>query len=274
MVSNSATHDLRRCWNDLMRRLATAITAAATLFLLTGCFTMKMDLEVSADDDVSGTMILAVDESFAEMADEDPDSMFDTEDLPEGAEVEPYTEDGKVGQKVTFSGVPLEEWNSAMSDQDVAGEDAGEDTFSLVHDGDRYVFEATMDMSSATGDDSSEGSADDEMLGEDFEESMEELMAMMLKDAEFTVAITFPGDVVETNGEVDGRTVTWDLDLTAAEKQEMNAVAEEPGEVRKAVESVTPDGVNTGLLVGIGALVLVGLGLVALVLVRRKNSSA
>lgn len=269
----------------LSMRRTTALTVALVAPLaLSGCFTMNMDFEVDSDDEVSGTMIFAIDETWAEMAEQDEEELFDTGDLPEGATAEPYAEDGRVGQKVTFDGVPLEEWNRSMAETSEGAETPGSDTFSLVHEDGQYVFKATMDtmgsgQDSEEADEPGDGSASpdpsEDLLGEDFEESMEQMMKMMLKDAEFTMSITFPGEVTEHNGELDGRTVTWDLDLTATEPVEFTAVADEPGAVKKAVDSVVPGGnsddVPWGPIIGIGALVLVGLGLLALVLMRRKR---
>lgn len=194
-----------------MRRTATAVLMASALFLLSGCFTMKMDLTVNDDQTVDGTMIMAVDdEMFAMMGDDAESEMFGEEDLPDGAKVEDYEQDGRKGKKVTFSNVKVSELSESMAD--------GESDFKLEHDGDEYVFTATMnpgDMSGAGSDDSS-GDAE-------FDKQMQQMMERMFEDADVSIALTFPGPVKDTNGKKDGNSVSWDVDLT--KPAELRAVA-------------------------------------------------
>jgi hypothetical protein len=193
-----------------MRRTATAVLMVSALFLLSGCFTMKMDLTVNDDQTVDGTMVMALDEEmFAMMGDGEESELFDDDDLPEGAEVEDYEQDGRKGKKVTFSDVKLSEFSESMAD--------GDSDFKIEHDGDEYVFTATMDPGQMTGE-SGESTGDAE-----FDEQMQQMMERMFEDAEVNIALTFPGDVTDSNGKVDGNRVSWDVDLT--EPAELRAVA-------------------------------------------------
>lgn len=196
-----------------MRATLSLAATALLLTTLTGCFKVDMDLDVHADDTVDGTIIAALDAQLAAMAEEDEsESLLD--DLPEGAEVEEYDEDGLVGEKVTFTDVPLEEFADLSS-----GGEPDSDPFTLTRDGDEFVFEGTVDAQEmAGGDMAGDAPADDE-----FAQGMTEMMERAFADAEFRVSITFPGEIRETNGDVDGTTVTWDLDLT--EDSRMHAVA-------------------------------------------------
>ena len=69
-----------------------------------------MDVEVSPENTVSGTAVIAIDESLVELSGQSADEIFsdvDQSELPEGASVEAYSEDGFVGQRITFEDVPL-----------------------------------------------------------------------------------------------------------------------------------------------------------------------
>lgn len=225
-----------------MRRTSTALLAILALLLLSGCFKVEMDLEVNADETVDGTMIVALDEEmYAMLSADDDSSMFGTEDMPEGAEVEPYEADGLKGQKVTFTDVPLTEFAQSLEE--------GDGEFSLRHEGDEYVFEASM-----SPDDMAIGS-DSSSTGE-LDQSMDEAAQRMLEEAEFKIAITFPGDIVESNGTEKGNTVSWDVDLT--EETQMRAVAADEDSGRWIVP------------VALGAIVLLMLGVGGWLLLRRR----
>lgn len=93
-------------------------------------------------------------------------------------------------------------------------------------------------------------------------------------EPEVVISITAPGEVRETNGEVDGRTVTWELDGTGSEDLELRSAVD---------DSVTVDGIDTIAATGadgdgfpvvpvavVGVLVLAGL--VAWVAKRRSRA--
>ena len=88
-----------------------ALGCAAIALLLAGCFKVNMDLEVAADNTVSGTAIIAVDESLLELTGQNVGSALrghgPVGPAP-GSTVEAYEEDGFVGQEITFADMPLE----------------------------------------------------------------------------------------------------------------------------------------------------------------------
>lgn len=223
-----------------MRRTSVLLTVLG-LLLLSGCFKVDADFTVNSDETVDGTMIVAVEQEFLDMMgelggeDQGADDLVNPEDLPEGAEVEEYDEDGYVGQKVTFEGITLEEMTSSMAEGQ-----ADTDEWSLTHEGDEYVFEATFDMTAG----------EDEMD-----------MSGMMEGAEMSISMTFPGDVTESNGEIDGNTVTWEPKV--GEANEMRAVAADQAGFPVAL---------VGSLV-IGVALLAGLG-AFLVHHRRANAAA
>lgn len=207
-----------------MRRIISVLFTVVALLVLTGCFKIDMTFDIKPDDTVNGSLIFAFDEEMQELMEsegEDVSDTFEEEKLPKGATVEEYNKDGKVGQLVTFKDTPLEELNEFFNDADDEGNE-----FSFVHKDGKYEFKGNFD---ATGgddglDDLTDGD-DAEGTDEDFGAGLEAMMKKMLEDAEFTVSVTFPGKITDTNGKVSGKTVTWDLDVTAPAS--MNATAEE-----------------------------------------------
>jgi hypothetical protein len=79
--------------------------------------------------------------------------------------------------------------------------------------------------------------------------------------AELRVAMTFPGDVSESNGEIDGSTVVWEPEI--GEKNDMTAVAKESS------------GLSLGLVAAIagGAVLLLLVVAGSVLLARRRRSS-
>lgn len=200
-----------------MKSAVRAIVIAGLVALLSGCFLVEMKMAVSSDDEVSGTMTLAIEESAAGALGElDPDggTLIDVSDLPAGATSAPYEQDGYVGQTVTFTDVPLEEFNASMQ------QDGG--TFSLVREGDEFVFTGTIEL---TGD---SDPSDAELEG------LDEAMNQALASGSMTMSMTFPGEITDTNGEVDGTTVTWEL-ADFLEETELYATAAADGAGEPAV---------------------------------------
>src|SRR4026208_2032632 len=96
-----------------VRRLGRLLGVCAFALLLSGCFKVNMDIEVSPENTVSGTAIIAVDESLLELSGQSADDLLkdmDISDLPAGATTERYQEDGFIGQQITFDDVALPEF--------------------------------------------------------------------------------------------------------------------------------------------------------------------
>jgi len=221
------------------RRVRRALGSLAIALLLSGCFKVNMNLDVAADDTVSGTAVIAVDESLLELSGQDVDDLFadmDLSELPAGSSAEPYREDGFVGQQVTFDSVPLSEFagSGALS---ATGED-----LSIVREGDEFRVSGAFDMS-----------------GEEFTGT--EVPQEFLENFEFTIAITFPGKVVSATGDIDGNTVTWEP--TIGENTRIEAVA-----------SAIPSSSSPILLIVLVALGALVLGAVVFFLTRRKPEPA
>ncbi|WP_062210562.1 LppM family (lipo)protein [Demequina oxidasica] len=164
------------------------IAAIATLVAaaLTGCVRVQIDLTLTPEDTVDGTMVLALQEGIGELLDttdaEAAEQLFgETTASFDGAVVNKYEQDGYVGQKVSFDGQPI--GNFAL--------DAGD--FTISRDGENYVVNGPVDPNIAAG-------------GADIPDS-----------AQMWLSVTFPGEVTEHNGSREGHTVTWDLTNAPAE---------------------------------------------------------
>jgi hypothetical protein len=219
-------------------RVAGRLLALGSMaLLLAGCFKVNMDVEVSPENTVSGSAIIAVDESLIELSGQSADQLFEDmnmSDLPAGAQVEPYEEDGFIGQRITFDEVSLEDFRGENT---LSGGAAG-DELDIVRRGDEFLVSGSIDMS-----------------GQDFTGT--EIPEEFMDNFEFRVSITFPGEVKSATGDIDGNTVTWEP--TIGENTKVEAVA-------SAIPSKSSPLLMI-LLIAAGALVL---GAVVYLLTHRK----
>ena len=223
-----------------VRRLGRLLGMSALAWLLAGCFKVNMDVEVSPENTVSGTAIIAVDESLLKLSGQSADQLFkdmDLSDLPAGATTERYQEDGFIGQQISFNDVPLPEFtgNNTLSG---TGTGSG-DQLNIVRQGDEFHVTGTFDMSGP------------EFTGTD-------VPKQFLESFEFKISITFPGEVKSATGAIDGRTVTWEP--TFGENTPVEAVA-------SAIPSASSPLLMI-LLIAAGALIL---GAIAFMLTHRKS---
>lgn len=226
-----------------VRRLGRLLGVCAFALLLSGCFKVNMDVEVSPENTVSGTAVIAVDESLLELSGQSADQLFkdmDLSSLPAGATTDKYQEDGFIGQQITFSDVPLAEFtgNNTLSG---TGTGSG-DQLNIVRQGDEFLVTGAFDMS-----------------GPEFTGT--EVPEQFLENFEFKISITFPGEVKSATGEIDGRTVTWEP--TFGENTPVEAVA-------SAIPAASSPLLMI-LLIAAGALIL---GAIAFLLTHRKPAPA
>lgn len=155
-----------------------AIVAIAAMSLA-GCFKTVAHYTVKADDTISADLIIAMDKQYTEgMTDEDIVNSLgaDSAEDVEGSSSEPYDDGTFKGVRVTFEDQPLAAVASSLPG-------------TLTHEENgTFVF-----------------------TGEPTDSSEFEGLGDALANAEFSLSITFPGEVTETNGELSGTTVTWDL---------------------------------------------------------------
>ncbi len=222
------------------RKLGRLLGSAALVLLLAGCFKVNMDVEITPENTVSGSAVIAVDESLLELSGQSADQLFadmDLSDLPPGATSGSYEEDGFVGQRITFEDVPLDEFTAENA---LSGSQGGDD-LSIQRRGDEFHVSGAFDMS-----------------GEEF--SGTDIPQQFLESFEFRISITFPGEVKSATGEVDGNTVTWEPAI--GENTPVEAVA-----------SAIPSASSPLLLILLVAGGAVALGAVAYILTHRKTAA-
>ena len=249
-------------------RLTRAAAAIALAAATAGCLKVDMSLLVDGGT-VNGTMIAAVDESAANLFGVDPEDMLEPDEQDfstlDGVTTAPYEDDDWVGVEYTFDRVDLDEFNRLG--------DADAEFPRIVHDpqAGTYEFTLTMDLTDFADTDDLPGS-------EDFPLDM----SALLEDVEVIVAITFPGEVTEHNGQLSGTTVTWEP--TVGERNEMRALALDtppddsgaPGLGLPGSGSGSGGSVSTltALLVALGVLVLAAGGIGLWLALRRRPGAA
>ena len=225
--------------SSLRRPMSLTLLAVAALVALSGCFKLDMQMNIQSDDTVDGTIILAVardqaelfggEDALRESIQGETEGLFS--DAPETGEFEQrdYEDDEWIGTESEFSGVPIEEF---------AGAETG--SLTITRDGDEFVVEGEMDLTQGTEDPSADA---------------------ILESSELDVSISFPGDVIEANGDIDGNEVSWEPT---------------PGEVLQiSARGSAEAGVPWMTIAALGALVaLVVIGGVLLVVMRGRQTAA
>ena len=174
----------------------------------------------------------------------------------EGATQEPYEDETFVGTRVTFDSVPLERIQ----------EGSDPDSLSIERVGDRFEVSGVLDL----------GTQEADLQGNPFEDQITEAF----DTAELKIAVTFPGEIIETNGRVDGTTVTWEPSI--GERTELTAVASANGDGAEAAggddggAEAAAAGETSGSaawLWGLIALVVVAALIGLFVVLRRRGKS-
>ncbi len=240
-------------------RLGTAALFAAIVVALAGCMRMEVDTQIYSDNTMDMSMVVAMDESLVNAAGEGANPILEQYQTPEFTDqmdslgvtyhVTEYHQDKYVGATITFDRAPLDKLQATG---DAAGSALGVESGSLVRDGDYFVY--TVPVSSVS--DSLEGSG---------------YSADQLADSfEYTVAVTFPGAIVEHSaGQVvdDNQFVLDFTDLTTATDDIV-------------VRAWAIDGKGIGglglspLVLGvIGAAVLLAIAAVVVVMLARRRAA-
>ncbi|MCK0117652.1 hypothetical protein MWU57_11480 [Isoptericola sp. S6320L] len=168
-----------------LRTAVVALLAMVGLLALAGCMKVDMDMTLSEDDTVSGSLVMGFSDELATSMGMDPQQLWDqaggeiASDLPEGATQEPYADGEYTGTTMTFTDVPIEELSGT-----------GTDELSITREGDEYVVAGTMDMTDDTG-------------------QLDSLPGGVADAFDVRLAVTFPGEITDTNGTVEGSTVEW-----------------------------------------------------------------
>jgi hypothetical protein len=206
---------------------------------LAGCVRFQADLNVSDHDTLDGNIVVAVitnDEPGSADTAMDNVANIEAQLLPglrgaDGVTAEPYEQDDYVGTRFSLSNTPIE----ALDGGDADG------ALSLTRSGDVYEFSGRLDFT-----------PDDEPIdGDDVQGEPE--------DSNLTVAISFPGEILEHNGEVSGNKVTWTTTLEGSVDMEARA-------------SAIPNGPPAWIWLVAGAALLLIAAAVVIVVVRRRRT--
>lgn len=167
------------------------LAAVLGLLVLAGCVRVDGDLALhgtagDAAGTVSGTVLVAVSDEWAISQGQDPARLGDVivEELAtnagDGVTGEPFAEDGFTGVTLTLDDVPADRLG-----------DASDGALTITREGDSYVLRGDLSVLGA---------------GEDQDPDAE--------GPPWTVrlSVTMPEDVIEHDGRLEGRTVTWELD--------------------------------------------------------------
>ena len=170
----------------MKRILGLLATLFAVLVLTTGCYRLTGDLKVTADDTVSGSMIIAVAEaSISEAPDLNAKNFAETylKDATFEYQVSDYKADGYQGVTVTFDHVAYADLNFGT-----ASKKFGSLQFKRV--GDNIVFDATLETVNAT----SNGPA---------------MPGVLVAKPDIRFSLEIPGTIKATNGTESDMGLTW-----------------------------------------------------------------
>ncbi|SCG42670.1 hypothetical protein GA0070614_1000 [Micromonospora coxensis] len=234
-------------------RVAVCLALVATL---AGCMQLHVGLTVHADDTVDGQLLLTAEKrllttrnrtvqvGFAELRQNMPS-------LPPGEE-SVYENPTHYGSLIDYRRTPLADFRS--------------DSLNLVRDGDLLRFHLSLDP---------------RKYGGKVAEQDPRNQALFLQSASFEISVTFPGRVIDSNGAVTGRSVTWKVGPGRDKPTELRAVAEAPPPATPTAAgpggaaTTDDDGGVPWLVVGVGlgvVLLLAAVGVV--VLLRRRRGAA
>jgi hypothetical protein len=170
------------------------LLAVTVVGLLGGCARVRTALAVQPDDTVTGEIIIA---TPPRNADDKGPQITVPADLQSEIDVSEYDQDDYVGSVLRFSGLTFDQVAQLPQVGGAAGERM---KISMRRAGNRVVVGATADLTTVPVD-----------------------------RADFQLKISFPGEVLDTNGENDSGTVSWSF--TPGEVGDANAIVayDDPG---------------------------------------------
>ncbi len=235
--------------------LCWALLLPLAVLATTGCF--RIEVAFLVNDDGSGTVkyTVAVSDQFTAMMEAEgmeEGSLVEEEDLPPGAEVRDYSEDGYTGVVFTVPFTDYAELNSIMQSVDETNQEGGvgldPPDISQDENGD---WRFSMLMPAASEDD---GSGD--LLG------MDALFEELLADGWFRVRVRLPGELAEHNADrVENGELVWQMGLDSTEERQLTARATSGGGL-----SIVAIGAAAGVVV-------IALVAVAVLFFTRRGSS-
>ncbi|WP_345154518.1 LppM family (lipo)protein [Micromonospora maritima] len=226
-------------------RLAVCLALVATL---SGCMQLNLGLTVNTDDTVSGQLLLTAQKSVLKQRNPDVAAAFaelrqNIPTLPAGAESR-YEDATYYGIQIAYRKTPLSQFTS--------------ESVNLVRDDDLYRFSLPLDPKKYGG-----------KVAEQDPRNQQAFMTLM----SFEISVTFPGRVLDTNGTINGRSVSWKVVANQPKPAELRAVAEAPPApaTSAAVAAVTGGSFPWLFVVGGVVVLLLLLVAVTVVLLRRRS---
>lgn len=204
---------------------ALLLVLMVTLLSITGCARVRAALAVQPDDTVVGEIIVAT----PEQGPEDPGpAITPPPDLVDDVDISEYRQDGYAGSVVRFSGLTFPEVGSLLTSVGEAGEKV---RLELRRAGGRVVLNGEVDLTTVAVD-----------------------------RADFQLRVSFPGQIVESNGDADTGTVGWTF------------VPGEVGEITAVVAYEDPNAPSVlNWTLGLAAIVVLAAGAVVLLARRTRN---
>jgi hypothetical protein len=224
-VPSAPTAPRARPLGRLTRALGLLLAVVSVVALLGGCARVRAALAVQPDDTVVGEIVVAT----PEQSPEDPGPpITPPPDLADALDISEYRQDGYAGSVVRFRGLTFAQVSEVIA---AAGPPGEKVTFTLRRAGGRVVVSGAVDLTTVSVD-----------------------------RADFQLKISFPGEVVESNGTADGGTVSWVF--TPGEVGDINALVafDDPN---------APSAINWTLLLGV---LVAGAGTAVVVLARRTRN--
>jgi hypothetical protein len=191
------------------------------LTLASGCARVRAALAVQPDDTVRGELVVATPATG-------PDDLGPPITVPPGLDVDvsAYRAEDYTGSRLRFSELTFAEVAQLTA---VSAAPGGRVEFTLRRVGNRVLAEGAVDLA-----------------------------AVSANRADFQLKMTFPGEILETNGDTEAGTVTWMFEPG------------EKGEIRAVASYLDPDGPST-LLWSLALTALVGAAAGGVVLLARRD---
>lgn len=194
--------------------------------LLGGCARVRTALAVQPDDTVTGEIVIATPERSPD--DKGPTITLPP-DLTSDVDVSAYRQEGYTGSVLSFSKLTFEQVGSLTTAAGAAGDKV---RFTMRRAGGRVLVSGSVDLTTVSVD-----------------------------KADFQLKVSFPGQVVETNGEGDGGTVSWTFE------------AGKVGDITAVVSFADPNAPSTlNWTLGLGGLVALVAAAVVLLARRYRNA--
>ena len=203
-----------------IREYGTVLAGLTALAVaLSGCIKMDMDMSVSKDEKINGSVVLALSKQLLDLSGQTKAEVVksmqkDWPKLPRGSKPEVYDSDGFIGQKVSFKDLPASDFGKVMQSVGSSNPTGGGDDITLVKENGSWKFAGTMDLSA----DLTGGAGGTDKKSKDN-------ASALLKGLKIKIKMTFPGSITkhDKDGKVSGKSITWEP--KAPQKVVMLAIA-------------------------------------------------